>query len=115
MNSSNFSTSSRSNQPQEGIRSLLFKSIESVNIPEFEKIRNGILLAKEKTDLMKEILSRFPSVESLRLPKNYVTLKALLENGQPSAPQILAMSGVTSKPTTEQTQGETSTKRKGHE
>ena len=50
----------------------------------------------------------------MRLPKGYVSLKTLVENGQPSDPQILDMSGVTSHTTRtpgEPTQGDTSSKR----
>ena len=62
-----------------------------------EKNQKGISLAKEKTELMMNRLADFPSVESLRLPKNYVSLSSLIrQNGQASAPTILAMSGVTS-------------------
>jgi len=67
---------------------------------------------------MRNRLNRFPSPDSLRLPKQYVSLKILNENDQPSAPkEILAMSGVTTTPETpgEPTQGESSFKRDRHE
>jgi len=103
-------------ETNEGLRGILFKGIENLDTTKFERIQKGINLAKEKTELMKERLKGFPSLESLRLPKNYVSLKSLIENGQSTAPQfsqILAMSSVTSTPRTpgEQAQGEPSSKR----
>lgn len=64
------------------------------------------MLAREKTNLMRAKLTTFPTVESLRLPKGYVSLRTLVENGQPYSPHILAMSDVTSP-----TPGDTSSKR----
>lgn len=55
---------------------------------------------------MRAKLPTFPTVERLRLPKGYVSLRTLVENGQPFAPQILAMFGVISP-----TLGDTGSKR----
>ena len=102
--SSKLKFSSKSDESKQ----ILFKGIENIDKARLEKIKKGINLAREKTKLMKNRLADLPSVESLRLPKNYVSLSSLMkQNGQPSAPSILAMSGVTG----EQTQGESNSKR----
>lgn len=106
--------SSSSDESKDGLRSILLKSIDNIDTAKIEKVQKGIMLAREKTDLMRERLTTFPIVESLRLPKGYVSLKTFEENAQPSAPQILAMSGVTShvtKTSGEPTQGDSSSKR----
>ena len=109
VSSSKLKFSSSTDDSTEGLRSILFKNIDNIDTAKIEKIHKGIDLAKDKTNLMKDRLATFPSIESLRLPKNYVSLKNLVENGQPSAPKILAMSSVTSHTTrtpSEPTQGE---------
>lgn len=88
---------------------ISFKGVENIDKVRLEKIQKGINLARENTNLMKNRLADLPSVENLRLPKNYVSLSSLMkQNGQSSAPTIMAMSGVTS---TQGTTGEPSSKR----
>jgi len=84
-------------EPESSHKSILFKGVENISKLQIERIQKGIDLAKEKTELMKNRLKGFPSLDSLRLPKQYVSLKSLIENGQPFGPkEILAMSGESS-------------------
>ena len=53
----------------------------------------GIQLAREKTDLMKKKLEKFPSIQAQLVPKNYVSLQNLLEKKTTLAPTVLAFFG----------------------
>ena len=76
--SSKLKFSSKSDESAEVLRSILFKGIDNVNIDKIEKVQQGIMLAREKSNLMRARLTTFPTVEILRLPKGYVSLRTLV-------------------------------------